>query len=89
MLTPKEINTILREVEGEFFEYRTFNVILFDIRFELAKSRLMDTNIDKLSEHLIEQFSKYDIDETGKISIIDIQSVLLKSKKINLTPFQI
>ena len=60
LLTPKEINIILRSIKGEHFEYRTFSTLLYDIRFELAKSRLMDTNIDKLQEHLIEIFSQHD-----------------------------
>jgi len=89
MLTPKEINTILRTVTTDKFEYRTFSVLLYDVRFELAKSRLMDTNIDKLQEHLIFMFGQKDQWNTGKISIIDIQQCLLISKKVNLTPFQI
>jgi hypothetical protein len=48
LLTPKEINIIMRSVKSDKFEYRTFSTLLYDIRFELAKSRLMDTNIDKL-----------------------------------------
>lgn len=87
LLTPKEINVILRSVKGDQFEYRTFSTLLYDIRFELAKSRLMDTNIDKLQEHLIEIFSHKDHKQTGKITILDIQKVLLESKKVNLTPF--
>lgn len=46
LLTPKEINIIMRRVKEEPFEYRNFQEILFEIRFELAKSRIMDTNID-------------------------------------------
>lgn len=89
LLTPKEINFIVRSIKGDQFEYRTFSTLLYDIRFELAKSRLMDTNIDKLQEHLIEEFSRLDHNQSGKISILDIQRVLLDSKKVNLTPFQI
>jgi hypothetical protein len=48
LLTPKEINNILRSIKDERFEYRTFSSLLYDVRFELARSRLMDTNIDKL-----------------------------------------
>jgi hypothetical protein len=48
LLTPKEINNILRTVRDPTFEYSTFSSILYDVRFDLAKSRLMDTNIDKL-----------------------------------------
>ena len=38
----------MRSFKGDQFEYKSFETVLFDVRFELAKSRLMDTNIDKL-----------------------------------------
>jgi hypothetical protein len=50
----------MRSLKEETFEYKTFEQTLFDVRFELAKSRLMDTNIDKLQEHLINIFSAHD-----------------------------
>jgi hypothetical protein len=58
LLTPKEINVIIRSFKtGETqFEYKLFNDLLFDVRFELARSRLMDTGLEKLSEHLIAEF---------------------------------
>lgn len=48
LLTPKEINVIMRNIKEETFEYATFDKVLYDVRYELAKSRVMDTNIDKL-----------------------------------------
>jgi hypothetical protein len=48
LLTPKEINIIMRNLKEEIFEYKNFDKVLYDVRFELAKSRVMDTNIDKL-----------------------------------------
>ena len=46
LIAPKEINIIMRSIKEQTFEYATFPKVLFDVRFELAKSRLMDTNID-------------------------------------------
>ncbi|CDW82161.1 radial spoke protein 7 [Stylonychia lemnae] len=89
LITPKEINIIMRSLKDETFEYKLFQQTLFDVRFELAKSRIMDTNIDKLQEHLNIVFSRYDPEQTGQINILQIQEALLKSKKVNLTPFQI
>lgn len=62
LLTPKEINVILRSFKSEetAFEYKLFDNLLFDVRFELARSRLMDTSLDKITEHLEEQFAKFD-----------------------------
>ena len=77
----------MRSLKESTFEYVTFPKVLFDVRFELAKSRLMDTNIDGLQKHLIELFAHYDKEEKGEISILSIQDALLKSKRVYLTPF--
>lgn len=69
------------------FEYKLFESLLFDVRFELAKSRLMDTGIDKLTHHLIDEFRSLDTKKVGTISITDIKKVLFNSKHTNLTPF--
>lgn len=55
LLTPKEVNVIVRgfKSDDQLFEYKNFNQLLFEVRFELARSRLMDTGLDKLTEHLI------------------------------------
>jgi hypothetical protein len=79
----------MRSIKGDEFEYKTFEDLLYDVRFELAKSRIMDTNIDKLQEHLIEEFTLYDKEKKGLITLMDAREVLLKSKKTNLTPFQV
>lgn len=91
LLTPKEVNVIIRSFkEGETqFEYKMFETVLFETRFELAKSRLMDTNISKMVGHLIEEFQRLDKAGSGKISITQIRQALFDSKKANLTPFQV
>lgn len=53
LFSPKEINMILRNMKSDTFEYKGFDDLLYDVRFELARSRLMDTNIDTLCPHLI------------------------------------
>ncbi len=88
-LTPKEINVIIRNLKSEQFEYKLFDETLFEVRFELAKSRIMDTNIKMLQVHLNDLFHEYDPERTGLVTILQVQEVLLKSKKVNLTPFQI
>ena len=57
------------------------------MRFELARSRLMDTSLDKVSEHLIELLKEYDPEQTGKVHLLLLQKGLGKSKKLTLTPF--
>ena len=71
MLTFKEIIVIIRNIkQGEEFEYAKFAETLYDVRFELAKSKLMDTNLTKMQEHLISLFEEYDKDKTGKIHLL-------------------
>ena len=38
----------MRNLKQDNFEYKTFDKVLFEVRYELAKSRVMDTNIEKL-----------------------------------------
>jgi len=73
LLTPKEINLIMRSFRPEqtAFEYKEFGGILFDVRYELAKSRLMDTGLDKLTEHLIHEFAVYDTAKKGEAHQLD------------------
>jgi hypothetical protein len=78
---------ILRNMKSDVFEYSTFDSLLYDVRFELARSRLMDTNLDQLGEHLAKLFSESDYENNGLISINDARAALLTSKKTILTPF--
>ncbi len=59
------------------------------MRFEIAKSRILETNIDKLQAHLISQCAEYDTKKNGKIDLREMRQVLYDSKMVNLTPFQI
>lgn len=72
-LTPKEENILLRDYAIKYptdkIEYKTFAEDLYDCRFELAKSRVMDINIDKIEESILEACQVYDDDKTGKIRI--------------------
>lgn len=51
-LTTKEVNLLLRDYVMKYgydnIKYVSFADDLYDVRFELAKSRLMDINIKKL-----------------------------------------
>ena len=53
LMTPKEINALIRHIKEEDFEYRMLPTLIFDVRFELARSRILETNLDKLQVHLI------------------------------------
>ena len=58
MLTPKEINFLLRDYamkQGyEQINYTNFAADLYLTRFELADSRIMDTNLDIIDTVIID-----------------------------------
>lgn len=88
-LTPKEINGIIRNMKTPDFKYEDFKEKLFDVRYELAKSRILETNLDKIQTQIIQECIKYDSKSNGKINLLDLRDVLFKSKIITLSPFQI
>lgn len=61
-LTPKEVNLLLRSYQMKYgydeIEYADFEKDLYDVRYSLAASRIMDTNAHALEENLIEECSK-------------------------------
>jgi hypothetical protein len=89
LLTPKEINVMIRSLPDGKLEYIKFKDVLFDVRFELVKSRLLDTNLSEISNHVLEECKRIDKADTGKINIEDLKLVFYRSKKISLTPFQV
>lgn len=91
-LATKEINLLLRDYVMKYgydsIKYVSFADDLYDVRFELAKSRLMDINIKKLPNDYFLK-SGYPVDEEGKMQMNDIKKVLMDSKELILTPGQI
>jgi len=89
LLTPKEINGLIRGIKDEMFNYSEFKERVFNVRLDLACSRILETNISKLSQHIINECLKLDEIKEGKLNILLLRNILFKSKMINLTPFQI
>jgi len=69
-LTIKEINLLLRDYVMKYgydnIKYTSFADDLYDVRFELAKSRLMDINVKKLPNDYFLKSGK-PIDSEGKM----------------------
>ena len=53
LLTPKEINGMIRTLGNEDFKYEEFSERLFVVRYELARSRILDTNMDKIQNYVV------------------------------------
>ena len=69
-------------------KYVSFADDLYDVRFELAKSRLMDINIKKLPNEYFLQ-SGMPVDSEGKMSMKDVKQILVDSKELILTSGQV
>lgn len=69
-------------------KYVSFADDLYDVRFELAKSRLMDINIKKLPNDYFIKSGK-PVDSEGRMAIEDVRKILNDSKELILTPVQI
>jgi Ca2+-binding EF-hand superfamily protein len=85
-VTPHEANLMFRRLKSETVDYKDFREMLYNARFEIAKSRIMDTNIDVLDKHLLDLFKKADKDDNGELHIDEIKHIMLHSKFVQLTP---
>lgn len=63
--------------------------MLFNVRYEIAVSEMMENKMDDIEINIRKEFAKYDHDDTGVISIQDCGEALKKCKQLNLTPFQV
>lgn len=48
LLTPKELNGVVRSVVDDQFKPEDFKESLMSVRYELAKSRILETNLDSV-----------------------------------------
>lgn len=91
-LNIKEINLLLRDYVMKFgydeIEYSDFANDLYDVRFDLARSRIMDINIKKLRDDFFTN-SGFEADETGWMLIQDIRTIISNAKELTLTPCEI
>jgi Ca2+-binding EF-hand superfamily protein len=91
-LNIKEINLLLRDYVMKFgydeIEYANFANDLYDVRFDLARSRIMDINIKKLRDDFFTN-SGFEADENGWMLIQDIRTIISNAKELTLTPCEI
>lgn len=90
-LTPKEINLILRRYamdQGhEQIKYTDFAEVLYNARFVLVQSRVMDTNLDKIGDAILNTCRREDKNGSGLVSVDFLRRCLCQAKSIVLTPF--
>jgi len=90
-LTFKEVNFLLRDYAMkhgyEQINYTNFAADLYQTRFELADSRIMDINLDIIDRVVIDACKKVSTDGK-KVTLAQLRTVLCGSKQMVLTPFQ-
>lgn len=91
-MTPKEINFLLRDYvmkQGyEQINYTNFAADLYQIRFELANSRIMDINLDSIDKIIVEDCLK--VSRDGKtVKLNQLRCILRDAKQLVLTPVQV
>lgn len=69
--------------------YSEFPDMLYNVRYEIAVSEMMESNINELEYHINKEFAQEDKDDTGEISVLQAETALKRCKSLNLTPFQI
>ena len=91
-LNIKEINLLLRDYVMKFgydeIEYTNFASDLYDVRFDLARSRIMDINIKTIRDDFFTN-SGFECDEDGWMKICDIRTIVSQAKELTLTPKEI
>lgn len=91
-LNIKEINLLLRDYVMKFgydeIEYGNFANDLYDVRFDLARSRIMDINIKKLGDDFFTS-AGFEVDENGWMPIENVRKIITDSKQLTLTPCEI
>jgi len=68
-------------------KYSQFPDMLYNVRFEIAMSEMMEYNIDNMGYEILGEFRKEDPQGTRQISVNACQQALQRCKKVNLTPF--
>ncbi len=69
-MTPKEINGLIWEIKDDLFNYSEFKERVFNVWLDLALSRILETNIDKIPQYIISECLKIDERKEGKVSLL-------------------
>jgi Ca2+-binding EF-hand superfamily protein len=89
VLTPKEKNLLIRLQKNDMIKYSEFPDMLYNVRYEIAMSEMMESNKDDLHYYIRKELAAFDKEDTGLISIHDCMGGLQNCKQLNLTPFQL
>ena len=88
-LTPKEKNLLIRLQKNDMIKYSEFPDMLYNVRYEIAVSEMMESNMGALETNIVKEFAEEDTDDSGEITVFQAEAALNRCKSLNLTPFQI
>ena len=86
-LTPKEKNLLIRLQKNDTIAYKEFPDMLYNVRYEIAVSEMMESNLSGLEINIIKEFAHEDTDDTGEITVLQAEKAMKRCKSLNLTPF--
>jgi hypothetical protein len=82
-MTPKEVNFLLRDYAMkhgyEQINYTNFEADLYQTRFELADSRIMDINLETIDKVIIAGCAAHSTNQKT-VSLTQLRHVMLSSK---------
>ena len=70
-------------------EYAKFPDYLYEVRYEIAVSKMMESRMGELEMKIRQEFAKEDKDDGDSITVKECERALQRCKFVNLTPFQI
>ena len=68
-LTPKEQNLLIRLQKNEMIKYSEFPDMLYNVRYEIAVSEMMENNMDEMETFIMGELAEEDKDDNGTITI--------------------
>ena len=91
-LNIKEINLLLRDYVMKYgyeeIEYTNFASDLFDVRFDLSRSRVMDIEIKKFKDDFFTN-KGFEVIDGGFMNVNDVRQIISNAKMLTLTPCEI
>ena len=60
---------LIRLLKDDMIQYSKFPDLLYNVRYEIAVSEMMESNMGDLETHIVKELAMEDHDDTGVISI--------------------
>lgn len=75
-ITPKEQNLLIRLQRNERIRYADFPDMLYNVRYEIAVSEMMESRMDELELKILREFQHEDKDDNKEITVKQCETAL-------------